>query len=261
MTTTNAQGPLAGKKVLVTGVANDQSIAWGCAAAFKALGAELAITYLNDKARTYVEPLAQSLDAALLLPLDVTQPGALEAVFDAVNERWGVLHAALHSIAYAPKADLQGRLVDCSAAGFGMAMDVSCHSFIRMAHLAEPLMKKEGGTLLTMSFYGAHKVVENYNVMGPVKAALESSVRYLAHELGPAGIRVHAVSPGPIRTRAASGLAEFDALLDDATARAPAHQLASIEDVGYATAMLCSDHARLLTGSTLYVDGGYHIMN
>jgi len=258
MTTT--QAPLAGKKILVTGIANDQSIAWGCAAAFKALGAELAVTYLNDKAKAYVEPLAKSLDAALLLPLDVTQPGALEAAFDAVRERWGVLHAAVHSIAYAPKADLQGRLTDCSSAGFGMAMDVSCHSFIRMAHLAEPLMR-EGGTLITMSFHGAHKVVENYNVMGPVKAALEASVRYLAHELGPGGIRVHAVSPGPIRTRAASGLAEFDALLDDATSRAPAHQLASIEDVGYATAMLCTDHARLLTGSTLYVDGGYHIMN
>jgi len=257
----NHRAPLAGKKILVTGVANDQSIAWGCAAAFKALGAELAITYLNDKAWAYVEPLAKSLDADLLLPLDVTQPGALEAVFDAVAERWGVLHAALHSIAYAPKTDLQGRLVDCSAEGFGMAMDVSCHSFIRMARLAEPLMKKDGGTLLTMSFHGAHKVVQNYNVMGPVKAALEASVRYLAHELGPSGIRVHAVSPGPIRTRAASGLAEFDALLDDATARAPAHQLASIEDVGHATAMLCTDQARLLTGSTLYVDGGYHIMN
>ncbi|SFN19752.1 enoyl-ACP reductase FabI [Variovorax sp. OV329] len=257
---TTVQAPLAGKKILVTGIANDQSIAWGCAVAFKALGAELAITYLNDKARPHVEPLAKQLDAALLLPLDVTQPGALEAVFDALRERWGVLHAAVHSIAYAPKADLQGRLTDCSSAGFGMAMDVSCHSFIRMAHLAEPLMR-DGGTLITMSFHGAHKVVENYNVMGPVKAALEASVRYLAHELGPGGIRVHAVSPGPIRTRAASGLAEFDALLDDATARAPAHQLASIEDVGYATAMLCTDHARLLTGSTLDVDGGYHIMN
>lgn len=260
MSSAAIQAPLAGKKILVTGIANDQSIAWGCAAAFKALGAELAITYLNEKARAYVEPLARTLDAQLLLPLDVMQPGALDAVFSALRERWGVLHAALHSIAYAPKADLQGRLADCSAEGFGMAMDVSCHSFIRMAHLAEPLMS-EGGTLITMSFHGAHKVVQNYNVMGPVKAALEASVRYLAHELGPHGIRVHAVSPGPIRTRAASGLAEFDALLDDATSRAPAHQLASIEDVGYATAMLCADHARLLTGSTLYVDGGYHIMN
>ncbi|MDM0045735.1 enoyl-ACP reductase FabI [Variovorax dokdonensis] len=252
--------PLAGKKVLITGIANEHSIAYGCALAFRTLGADLAITYLNDKARPHVEPLAQALDAQLLLALDVMNPGALEAVFDQIRSQWGVLHAALHSIAYAPKADLQGRLVDSSAEGFSTAMDVSCHSFIRMAQLSEPLMT-EGGTLLTMSFYGAHKVVENYNLMGPVKAALEASVRYLAHELGPKGIRVHAVSPGPIRTRAASGLAEFDRLLDDATSRAPAHMLASIEDVGYASAMLCTDHARLLTGSTFYVDGGYHIMN
>ncbi len=251
---------LQGKKVLVTGIANDQSIAYGCARAFKAMGAELAITYLNDKALPHVEPLARQLDAALLLPLDVTQAGSLEAVFNAIGARWGVLHAALHSIAFAPKVDLQGRLTDCSADGFAKAMDVSCHSFIRMAHLAEPLMR-EGGTLFTMSFYGAHKVVEHYNVMGPVKAALESSVRYLAYELGPQGIRVHAISPGPIRTRAASGLAEFDALIADATARAPAHMLAGIDDVGYATAMLAADHARLLTGSTLYVDGGYHVMS
>lgn len=251
---------LRGKKVLVTGIANEHSIAYGCARAFRAMGAELAITYFNDKALPHVEPLARQLDAALLLPLDVTQPGSLDSVFQAVTERWGVLHAALHAIAFAPKADLQGRLTDCSAEGFAVAMNVSCHSFIRMAHLAEPLMR-EGGTLFTMSFHGAHKVVEHYNVMGPVKAALESSVRYLAHELGPQGIRVHAISPGPIRTRAASGLAEFDALIADATARAPAHMLASIDDVGYATAMLAADHARLLTGTTLYVDGGYHIMS
>lgn len=251
---------LAGKNILVTGIANDQSIAYGCAKAFRLLGANLAITYLNDKARKYVEPLAQELGAELFLPLDVTQEGALDAVFAAMAERWGVLHSALHSIAFAPKADLQGRVVDCSREGFLAAMDISCHSFIRMAHLAEPLMK-EGGTLFTMSFYGAHKVVENYNLMGPVKAALESAARYLAHELGPKGIRVHAISPGPIKTRAASGLAEFDDLIADATARAPAHTVASIEDVGYATAMLASDHSKLLTGSTLYVDGGYHIMN
>lgn len=250
---------LAGKKILVTGIANDQSIAWGCARAFRALGAELAVTYLNDKALPHVEPLARELDAALLLPLDVTQAGSLEAVFAAVDERWGVLHAALHSIAYAPKADLQGRLVDSSAEGFALAMDVSCHSFIRMARLAEPLMR-DGGTLFTMSYHGAHEVVRHYNLMGPVKAALESAVRYLAAELGPRGIRVHAVSPGPMRTRAASGLAEFDALLADAAARAPAHALAGIDDVGYATAMLAADHARLLTGSTFYVDGGYHFM-
>ncbi|OWQ44730.1 enoyl-[acyl-carrier-protein] reductase [Roseateles noduli] len=251
---------LAGRKVLITGIANDQSIAYGCARAFRAMGADLALTYLNDKALPHVKPLADALGADMLLPLDLRDPEALDSVFAAVSERWGVLHAALHSIAFAPKDDLHGRLVDSSAAGFAMAMDISCHSFIRMARLAEPLMRAAGGTLFTMSFQGASKVVEHYNLMGPVKAALEASVRYLAHELGPAGIRVHAISPGPIATRAASGLEEFDQLLADAAARAPAHALATIDDVGYATAMLAGDHARLITGSTLYVDGGYHIM-
>ncbi|WP_431264498.1 enoyl-ACP reductase FabI [Roseateles chitinivorans] len=251
---------LAGRKVLITGIANDQSIAYGCARAFRAMGADLALTYLNDKALPHVKPLADALGADMLLPLDLRDPDALDGVFAAVSERWGVLHAALHSIAFAPKDDLHGRLVDSSAAGFAMAMDISCHSFIRMARLAEPLMRAAGGTLFTMSFQGASKVIEHYNLMGPVKAALEASVRYLAHELGPAGIRVHAISPGPIATRAASGLEEFDQLLADAAARAPAHALATIDDVGYATAMLAGDHARLITGSTLYVDGGYHIM-
>ena len=251
---------LAGRKVLITGIANDQSIAYGCARAFRAMGADLALTYLNDKALPHVKPLADDLGAELLLPLDLRDPEALDAVFAAVSERWGVLHAALHAIAFAPKEDLHGRLIDSSAAGFAMAMDISCHSFIRMARLAEPLMRASGGTLFTMSFQGASRVVEHYNLMGPVKAALEASVRYLAHELGPAGIRVHAISPGPIATRAASGLEEFDPLLADAAARAPAHALATIDDVGYATAMLAGDHARLITGSTLYVDGGYHIM-
>ena len=247
-------------KVLICGIANEHSIAYGCARAFRAMGADLTLTYLNDKALPHVRPLADALGADMLLPLDLRDPDALDSVFAAVSERWGVLHAALHSIAFAPKDDLHGRLVDSSAAGFAMAMDISCHSFIRMARLAEPLMRAAGGTLFTMSFQGASKVVEHYNLMGPVKAALEASVRYLAHELGPAGIRVHAISPGPIATRAASGLEEFDQLLADAAARAPAHALATIDDVGYATAMLAGDHARLITGSTLYVDGGYHIM-
>jgi enoyl-[acyl-carrier protein] reductase I len=251
---------LAGKKVLVTGIANEHSIAWGCAKAFRDFGAEVAVTYLNDKALPHVEPLAQQLEAPLLLPLDVAQPGSLEAVFAAVQQHWGRLDSVLHAIAFAPKADLQGRLVDSSRDGFVAAMDISCHSFIRMARLAEPLMDR-GGTLFTMSFHGARQVVDHYNLMGPVKAALEASVRYLAAELGPRGIRVHAISPGPIRTRAASGLAEFDTLVDQAIQRSPAHALASIDDVGYATAMLAADAARMMTGSTLYVDGGYHVMD
>ena len=250
---------LEGKKGLVIGIANRESIAYGCAKAFRHYGADLAITYLNDKARPHVEPVAAELEAPLFLPCDVQQPGQLEAVFEAMEAEWGRLDFALHSIAYAPKADLHGRLVDSTSEGFLTAMDVSCHSFIRMARLAEPLMV-DGGALFTMSFYGAEKVVKNYELMGPVKSALESAVRYLAYELGPKGIRVHAISPGPLRTRAASGLKEFDDLLAEATQRAPAHQLASIQDVGIATAALATEAARLITGETIYIDGGFHIM-
>ena len=251
---------LLGRKGLVTGIANDQSIAWGCARAFHDLGAELAVTYLNEKARPHVEPLARSLAAPLLLPLDVREEGQLEAVFDRIADAWGRLDFLLHSIAFAPKEDLHGPVVDCSRAGFLMAMDVSCHSFIRMAKLAVPLMP-DGGTLVTMTYLGSTQVVEGYNMMGPVKAALESAARYMAAELGPRGIRVHAVSPGPLRTRAASGLAHFDALLNRATEKAPSRSLVDIEDVGLTTAFLVSDAARRITGNTLYVDGGYHIVD
>ena len=202
---------LEGKKGLVLGIANENSIAYGCARAFRSFGAELAITYLNDKAKPYVEPLADALEAPILMPLDVQVEGQLEAVFEEIEGRWGRLDFALHSIAFAPRADLHGRVVDCSREGFLLAMDVSCHSFIRMARLAEPLMTN-GGALFTMSYFGAERVVENYNLMGPVKAALEASARYLAAELGPKGIRVHAISPGPLKTRAASGIAQFDEL-------------------------------------------------
>ncbi|MFY3002326.1 enoyl-ACP reductase FabI [Achromobacter xylosoxidans] len=252
--------PLAGKRGLVTGIANADSIAWGCAKAFRAMGAELAVTYLNDKARPHVEPLARQVDAPLLMPLDLLREGELEAVFERIATEWGGLDFVLHSIAYAPRDDLHGRVTDCSRAGFLTAMDVSCWSFIRMAKLAEPLMPA-GGTLFCMSYYGSQMVVEHYNMMGPVKAALESATRYLAAELGPQGIRVHAISPGPLKTRAASGIAEFDALLDRAQAKAPARSLVSIDDVGEATAWLATDAARRMTGQTLYIDGGYHIID
>jgi len=251
--------PLLGQKALVLGIANEYSIAYGCARAFHKVGAELAITYLNDKARPYVEPLAQELAAPIFLPLDVQQPGMLDAVFEAIREKWGRLDIALHSIAFAPKEDLQGGLLNCSASGFGVAMDISCHSFVRMARLAASLMT-EGGTLFALSYYGANRVVPNYNVMGPVKAALEASVRYLAHELGPKGIRVHALSPGPIKTRAASGLKDFDLLLNEASKRAPVGELVDIDDVGMTAAYLATPYARHLTGSTLYVDSGLSIM-
>ena len=248
---------LRGKKGLVIGIANDQSIAWGCAKAFHAFGAEVAVTYLNDKARPHVEPLARQIDAPLLLPLDVLQDGQIEAVFDRIAAEWGQLDFVLHSIAFSPREALAGRVTDVEKPGFLTTMDVSCWSFIRTAHLAEPLMKN-GGTLFTMSYYGAQAVVENYNIMGVAKAALEASVRYIAAELGPKGIRVHAISPGPLATRAASGIPEFDELLDKARAKAPSRSLVTIEDVGMATAFLAHDAARLITGDTLFIDGGYH---
>jgi enoyl-[acyl-carrier protein] reductase I len=251
---------LKGSKALVTGIANDQSIAWGCAEAFRAFGADLAVTYLNDKAKVYVEPLAKEVDASIFMPLDVQAEGQLEAVFARIEREWGKLDICLHSIAFAPKQDLQGRVVDCSKEGFLLAMDVSCWSFIRMAKLAEPLMKG-GGTLFTMTYYGSQMVVENYNLMGPVKAALESATRYLAAELGPKGIRVHAISPGPLKTRAASGITEFETLLQKAQAKAPARSLVSIDDVGVAVAFLATNAAKLITGETLYIDGGYHIID
>jgi enoyl-[acyl-carrier protein] reductase I len=250
---------LKDKKALVVGIANDSSIAYGCAKAFAELGAELAVTYLNDKARKFVEPLAKEVGAKIFLPLDVSRPGELEALFERIHADWGRLDLLVHSIAFAPKEDLQGGLLDCSAEGFSRAMDVSCHSFVRMARLAAPLMT-EGGAMFAMSYHGAQKVVPTYNVMGPVKAALEASCRYLAYELGKKGIRVHAVSPGPVKTRAASGLKDFDLLLNEAVQRAPVGELVDIMDVGFAVAYLATPYARRITGSTLYVDGGVNIM-
>lgn len=250
--------PLKNKRGLVVGIANESSIAFGCAQAFRAAGADLAVTYLNAKAEPYVRPLGEQLGSDLILPCDVREPGELEAVYAAIAAKWGSLDFVLHSIAYAPKEDLHARVVDCSQAGFSMAMDVSCHSFIRMARLAEPLMT-DGGCLLTVTFYGSEKVVDDYNLMGPVKAALESSVRYMAAELGPKRIRVHALSPGPLKTRAASGIDRFDELLERARQRTPDHRLADIRDVGNLAAFLVGDTAAALTGNVEYVDAGYHI--
>ncbi|WP_332672955.1 enoyl-ACP reductase FabI [Aromatoleum sp.] len=251
--------PLKGARALVVGVANDTSIAWGCAKAFAELGAEVAITYADEKTRNYTESLARDIGSPIYMPLNVTKEGELEAVFGAITEQWGILDILVHSIAWAPKEDLQQGLLNSSAEGFGLAMDVSCHSFLRMARLAAPLMTK-GGTMFAMSYYGANKVVPNYNLMGPVKAALEAACRYLAYELGPRGIRVHAISPGPLKTRAASGLKDFDVLLTEAAQRAPLGEVVDIMDVGFACAYLATPYARRLSGATLYVDGGVNIM-
>lgn len=259
MSELNPRPILAGYKALVVGIANENSIAYGCAEAFRAVGAEVGVTYLNEKARPHVEPLAHSLDASIVAPLDVSQPGQLEALFERIGKQWGKLDILVHSIASARKEDIKGGLLDCSADGFALAMDISVHSFVRMAKLAAPLMT-DGGTMFAMTYHGARKVVPNYNVMGPVKAALEAACRYLAYELGPQGIRVHSISPGPLKTRAASGLKDFDLLLNEAQARAPVGELVDIMDVGFTCAYLATPYARRLTGETVYVDGGVNIM-
>jgi enoyl-[acyl-carrier protein] reductase I len=251
---------LRGRKALVVGIANDQSIAWGCAKWLRALGADVAVTYLNEKAKRFVEPLARELEAGIFMPMDVMVPGQTEAVFDEIGKKWGQLDILVHSIAFSPKAALHGRVVDVERDGFLATMDVSCWSFLRMAHLAEPLMKN-GGSMFTMTYFGSQRVVENYNIMGVAKAALECAVRYAAAELGPKDIRVHAISPGPLATRAASGIPEFDELMAKAASKAPRRALVSIDDVGKATAFLALDGAKLITGDTIYVDGGYHIID
>jgi enoyl-[acyl-carrier protein] reductase I len=250
---------LSGKRGLVLGIANEHSIAAGCARAFAACGAALAATYLNENAKPFVTAVTDALPCEFLLPCDVREPGSLEAVFAEITRLWGGLDFLLHSIAFAPREDLHGRVIDSSAAGFASAMDISCHSFLRAAKLAEPLMSK-GGTLLAVTFYGSERVVAHYNLMGPVKAALESSVRYAAAELGPGSIRVHAISPGPIMTRAASGIERFDELLARSAEAAPERQLVTIEDVGGLAAFLVSDAARMITGTVIPVDGGQHLL-
>src|SRR3954454_8797071 len=250
---------LSGRKALVVGVANDRSIAWGCAEAMRLAGAEIAMTYLNERARPFVEPLAQQVEARLFMPLEVRDEAQVDALFEAIAAKWGRLDILVHSIAFAPKEALTGRVTDCPRDGFLTAMDVSCWSFLDLARGAEKLMN-EGGTMLTMSYLGANEVVENYGIMGPVKAALESAVRYVATELGPRGIRVHAVSPGPLATRAASGIPDFDELMKRVADRAPARRLVTIEEVGAACVFLACPYGAAMTGETLYIDGGYHIL-
>lgn len=250
---------LSGKKALIIGIANESSIAFGCARSLKMAGAELAITYLNEKAKPFVDKIANKLKPSIYCGCDVTKNEDLEHLFSEIESKWGQIDIIIHSIAYAPKQDLQNPVHECSKEGFLMAMDISCHSFIRIANRAKPLMKN-GGSLFAMSFYGAEKVVENYNLMGPVKAALEASVRYMAVELGPQHIRVIALSPGPLKTRAASGLDKFDQLIQDAKKKSPLKSLIDINDVGAMVAFLASDYAKNITGDIIYIDSGYHII-
>ncbi|MAS88063.1 MAG: enoyl-[acyl-carrier-protein] reductase FabI [Micavibrio sp.] len=251
---------LAGKKGLVLGIANEQSIAYGCANIFHQAGAELAISYATEKAAPYVRPLAEQLKASILMPCDVRDDAQMDALFKAIKDEWGCLDFLLHSIAYAPKADLQGRVTDCSKDGFFEAMDISCHSFIRLAKRAEPLMIK-GGSLLTVSYIGSQEVVKNYGLMGPVKAALESTTRYLAAELGEKNIRVNVVSPSAIKTRAGSGIADFDGLLESTAVKMPLHRMIDLDDIGHMAAFLVSDLSKNITGGVHMVDGGYEVID
>jgi enoyl-[acyl-carrier protein] reductase I len=250
---------LAGKKALVVGIANEDSIAFGCAKAFRAQGAELAVTFQDQKSERFVRPVAEKLAADIILPLDVQRDEQFAELGDAIGRRWGRVDICLHAIAFCPKADLHAPVLDCSRNGFAVAMNISVYSFIRLVHETAPLMSA-GGACMTVSFLGAEKVIKHYNIMGPVKAALETATRYMAAELGPKGIRVHALSPGPLKTRAASGIGHFDELLSAAAERAPTHHLASIDDVGAYAAFLASAEAANITGGIHYIDGGYHIV-
>lgn len=249
---------LTGPKGLVVGIANNRSLAWPAALHFRKAGAELALSHLDDRPRTHVAPLAERLEATIFMPCDVAELGELEAVFAAIGDRWGRLDFVLHAVGAAPPEDLRGRLTDCSAEGFAGAMTVSVHSFIRMARLAEPLMA-QGGSLITLSYLGAERAVEHYNVMGPVKPALEASVRYLAHELWPQSIRVNAISAGPVATRAASGLIGFQSLLARSARTAPLRRAIEADEVGRTALLLASDYTSAVTGEVLHVDAGVHV--
>ena len=249
---------LHGKRGLILGLANEQSIAWGCAKLARAQGAELVACCLNDKARTYVEPLTAPLGIELI-NCNVEQPAELRALVRRAGEKLGRLDFAVHSIAWAPLSDLNGPVAASSSEGFCRAMAISCHSFAALANLCAPLMPS-GGSLVTMSYLGAERVVAGYGLMGPVKAALEALVRYLAVELGPQGIRVHAVSPGPIETRAASGIGGFDEILSGAEEAAALGRLVTLDEIAQLTSFLCSPASSGMTGQTLYVDAGCHIV-
>lgn len=252
---------LEGKVGLVTGIANEKSISTGVAEACVDAGATVIITYQNDKTRAFIEPIVHRLGVKNVLLLDVTRPETLTDVFAQIDAEYGRLDFAIHSMAFAKRDDLHGRVVDTSPDGFALAMDVSTHSFVRLARAAEPLFEKAGGgSLITMTYLGSEKVIPNYGVMGLCKAALEAATRYLAAELGVKGIRVNAVSPGPLMTRAASGIAGFDGLMAAAVERSPMHALVTPEDIGALTAFLVSDAGRLITGGVHFVDAGYNIM-
>ena len=249
-----------GKRVLVFGVANERSIAWGIAQAMHEHGASFVFTYAGDALEKRVRPLAESVNAELILPCDVTNDEQVESCFEQIRAHWDSADVLIHSVAYANREDLEGRFVDTSRAGFIIAHEVSVYSLVLLARHALPLLAPRKGNIITMSYYGAEKVVPHYNVMGVAKAALEASVRYLAADLGPDGVRVNAISAGPIKTLAASGVKGLKGILSVVEEKTPMRRNVTQHDVGKASLFLCSDLASGVTGETIYVDSGYNIM-
>lgn len=254
-------GFLKDKKALVVGVASNRSIAWGIAQAMHREGAELAFTYQNDKLRERVEKFAAESDSRITLPCDVASDEQIEQVFARLGDHWEHLDIIVHSVAFAPRNELEGEYLDSvTREGFLAAHEISCYSLTALAKAGRAMMEGRNGALITLSYLGAERVVPNYNVMGLAKASLEANVRYLAQSLGPKGIRVNAVSAGPIRTLAAAGISDFRRMLDHVKNNAPLRRNVSIEDVGNVAAFLCSDLAAGITGETVYVDSGYNII-
>ncbi|MXO48596.1 SDR family oxidoreductase [Erythrobacter vulgaris] len=253
-------GVLAGKRGLVMGVANDRSIAWGIAKACADAGAELAFTYQGDAFQKRVEPLAQSVGSDFLLDVNVTDDASLDAAFGALQDRWGRLDFVVHAIAYSDKSELTGRILNTSRANFRNSLDISAYSLIEIARRAHPMMVEHGGTVLTLSYMGSNRVAPNYNVMGVAKAALESAVRYLANDLGPEGIRVNAISPGPMKTLAGSAIGGARKTFKHTEANAPLRANATLEAVGGTAVYLCSDAGACTTGEIIRVDGGFHVL-
>jgi len=250
---------MAGKRGLVMGIANDRSLAWGIARALGRQGAELCITYQGEALKKRVAPLAGEIGADFLTPADVTDAASMDALFAAIGERWGRLDFAVHAIAFSDKEELKGRYVDTTAENFQRTMLISCYSFTELARRATALMP-DGGSLVTLTYYGAEKVVPHYNVMGVAKAALEASVRYLAADLGGQGVRVNGISAGPVRTLAASGIGDFRYILKWNELNAPLKRNTTLDDVGGAGLYLLSDLASGTTGEVLHVDSGYHVV-
>jgi enoyl-[acyl-carrier protein] reductase I len=254
-------GFLQNKKILIVGIASDRSIAWGTAEAMHKQGAQLAFTYQNDKLKKRVEAAAQEFGSNIVLPLDVGDDGQIAELFSELGKQWDGLDGIVHSVAFAPRDHLEGGYLDnLTREGFAQAHDISAYSFAALAKAGRPMMQGRNAALVTMTYLGAVRVVPNYNVMGVAKASLEANVRYLADCLGPEGIRVNAVSAGPIRTLAAAGIKNFKSMLDVAEAKVPLRHNVTIEEVGNAAAFLCSDLASGITGDVLYVDSGYHIL-